>query len=233
MAKDERSYPMLSKANWWKLRDQFRRTLPAAVTPTYLVSLLSLKDDRSAINNVMVPMRALGLIDEEGVPTDLANDWRMDDTYEQACEEMLDRVYPVELRDLLPDKQIDKKIAISWFMKNGVGEPTAKKMVVTFSLLKEADLSKKAESDSRQKPSKSKQNPTKNLPASPKKSTGTSAAIDASPTPILKTEATGAIQSKPDIHIDLQIHISPDSSPEQIEAIFSSMAKHLYRVDGK
>ena len=34
----------------------------------------------------------------------------------------------------------------------------------------------------------------------------------------------------PNLHIDLQIHISPDSTPEQIEAIFESMEKHLYGV---
>ena len=34
--------------------------------------------------------------------------------------------------------------------------------------------------------------------------------------------------NRPNLHIDLQIHISPDSTPEQIEAIFASMAKHLY-----
>lgn len=34
---------------------------------------------------------------------------------------------------------------------------------------------------------------------------------------------------KPSVHIDLQIHISPDASVEQIDAIFASMAKHLYQ----
>jgi Family of unknown function (DUF5343) len=37
---------------------------------------------------------------------------------------------------------------------------------------------------------------------------------------------TGA--PRPSLHIDLQVHISPDSTPEQIEQIFASMAKHLY-----
>lgn len=35
-------------------------------------------------------------------------------------------------------------------------------------------------------------------------------------------------QHRPNLHIDLQIHISPDSTPELIDQIFSSMAKHLY-----
>jgi hypothetical protein len=35
-------------------------------------------------------------------------------------------------------------------------------------------------------------------------------------------------QSSPEVHIDIQIHISPESSAEQIDKIFESMAKHLY-----
>ena len=36
-------------------------------------------------------------------------------------------------------------------------------------------------------------------------------------------------QAQPSLHIDVQVHISPDATPEQIEQIFSSMAKHLYK----
>lgn len=230
MTKENRSFPMLSKANWWKLRDKFKRTLPSAVTSTYLVSLLGLKDDRSAINNVIVPMRTLGLIDDAGIPTDLANKWRMDDTYEQACEEMLANVYPDELRELLPEKQIDEGIATNWFMKNGVGEPTAKKMVRTFALLKEADLSKRIDNNATTNSSRKSGKQVKNVSSTSKKksdSLGTTS-ISAPKQPIGNTTQPG-----PDVHIDLQIHISPDSTPEQIEAIFSSMARHLYKADSK
>ena len=45
-------------------------------------------------------------------------------------------------------------------------------------------------------------------------------------------ESTGShsasVSNRPNLHIDLQIHISPESTPEQIECIFASMAKHLY-----
>lgn len=36
---------------------------------------------------------------------------------------------------------------------------------------------------------------------------------------------------KPKVHIDIQIHISPESSADQIDNIFKSMAKHLYKSD--
>jgi hypothetical protein len=40
--------------------------------------------------------------------------------------------------------------------------------------------------------------------------------------------ATPFNRSTPSVHIDLQIHVSPEASPEQIDQIFKSMAKHLY-----
>jgi hypothetical protein len=43
------------------------------------------------------------------------------------------------------------------------------------------------------------------------------------------TAARGANSSAPALHIDIQIHISPESSAEQVDQIFESMAKHLYR----
>ena len=43
------------------------------------------------------------------------------------------------------------------------------------------------------------------------------------------TEQLNNIQRvDPALHIDVQIHISADAKPEQIEQIFASMAKHLY-----
>ncbi|MEO6045423.1 MAG: hypothetical protein ABIQ47_16100 [Tepidiformaceae bacterium] len=42
---------------------------------------------------------------------------------------------------------------------------------------------------------------------------------DSSPRPIAPT-----------VHIDVQVHIPPDASAEQLDAIFASMAKHFYRA---
>jgi hypothetical protein len=40
--------------------------------------------------------------------------------------------------------------------------------------------------------------------------------------------AIPSVQAGPAIHIDIQIHISPESTAQQIDKIFESMAKHLY-----
>jgi hypothetical protein len=33
----------------------------------------------------------------------------------------------------------------------------------------------------------------------------------------------------PTLHIDVNVHIASDATPEQIDAIFASMSKHLYQ----
>lgn len=76
MAETDKSFPKLPEANWWKLRDLFKRRVPASVTPSYLASALSMSE-RSAKANIIFPFRKIGIIDEEGKPTDLAYDWRV------------------------------------------------------------------------------------------------------------------------------------------------------------
>ena len=34
----------------------------------------------------------------------------------------------------------------------------------------------------------------------------------------------------PSVHINLQIHVSSDATPDQIDKIFESMATHIYRT---
>ena len=41
-------------------------------------------------------------------------------------------------------------------------------------------------------------------------------------------EKHGNSLKQPSIHIDLEIHISPESTLEQIDKVFESIAKHLY-----
>lgn len=63
------------------------------------------------------------------------------------------------------------------------------------------------------------------------------APVTASEPPVVVPPAAGppAAPSGPNLHIDIQVHISPEASPEQIEKVFESMARHLYgaRKSGK
>ncbi len=53
-----------------------------------------------------------------------------------------------------------------------------------------------------------------------------SSGIIPQPAPVTQEPMTG---SMPSVHIDVQIHISSDCSLGQIDQIFASMGKHLYR----
>lgn len=48
--------------------------------------------------------------------------------------------------------------------------------------------------------------------------------VSSLPAPNISTNSN----EKPSLHIDIQIHISPESTADQIDQIFESMAKHLY-----
>lgn len=45
----------------------------------------------------------------------------------------------------------------------------------------------------------------------------------------LSHQAQGGGQQFPGININLQIHISADATPDQIDQIFASMSKHIYQ----
>ena len=217
-------YPMISERNWWVIRDKFKASVPAVVSPNYVKTLLTLSSDASASSNVIGPLRRMGLIGDDNKPTALANDWRLDNKYKEACDSIVKGVYPTELLDLFPDSTVDRNIAKNWFMGNGVGQGAADKMVALFILLKSGEI-KEMKVSSPKKSTSTTNGAKKQAPSNPQ--------IDIN-LPVDKAPATNinnTSSNRPNLHIDLQIHISPESTPEQIETIFASMAKHFYGAD--
>lgn len=225
---DEEQYPYLAENKWWKLRNLFARSLPSSVTEDYLLTNLNISSKSSA-SHIMKNLRLLGLIDEEGRPTERANEWRMNDQYAAVCEEIRNETYP---RHLL-EASLERDALVQWFMRNkGVGRGTAGSYIPIFNILREADptageeilVRKKKRSTSR-KQSKSLQN-TKTV--TPKPATDGNAAKQIVEPPLPKPHLPSAPPT-PSVHIDVQIHISPDATASQIDQIFESIAKHLYQ----
>ncbi|MDR0797608.1 MAG: DUF5343 domain-containing protein, partial [Nitrososphaerota archaeon] len=125
---DKTTFPKLSEKTWWILRNKFKTSMPTAITNGYVKTLLTLSNDISANSNVILPMKHLGLIDNENKPTQLANDWRIDEKYSSVCDTIVKTVYPQELLDLFPDTTVDKKSATNWFMEHRVGKAAAGQM---------------------------------------------------------------------------------------------------------
>ena len=195
---------MISEKSWWQLRNQFKKTIPSVVNVSYLKSLLSLNSDQSA-RNILAPLRQMGIIDADGKPQPRATDWRSDAKYPDVCSAIIAEIYPQELLDLFPDTQVDNATAKSWFMEA------------------DADVTKTTTAPKKAKTNKPQKSVLADNGANPV-SVPPMPAVDAN-APIMPTVAASPT---PSVHIDLQIHISPDASPDQIDSIFASMAKHLY-----
>lgn len=226
---DKQIYPMIFEKSWWQLRNQFKKTIPSVVNVSYLKSLLSLNSDQSA-RNILAPLRQMGIIDADGKPQPRATDWRSDAKYPDVCSAIIAEIYPQELLDLFPDTQVDNATAKSWFMDTcSLGDNAAGKITSTFSMLKsgqikaDADVTKTTTAPKKAKTNKPQKSVLADNGANPV-SVPPMPAVDAN-APIMPTVAASPT---PSVHIDLQIHISPDASPDQIDSIFASMAKHLY-----
>lgn len=226
------TYPKISKKIWWLLRERFKKTIGSVVTPTFVISLAPMAD-ASARSNVISPLRELGLLDGDNKPTELASRWRHDEDYAAVCHEIRKKTYPAELVEAFSDPDANQKEQIkSWFMKVGnVGQGAAGMYADTYLLLSQADPTKgdeKTSSTASTRPLKSKSS-VESKKAAKVDAVPLKAAF--APEQVRQDAAESHVPSGhrrgPAIHIDVQVHISPDTSAEQIDRIFESMAKHL------
>jgi hypothetical protein len=213
-----KSYPYLPSKNWWDLRRRFQQTMPARVDPNYLQTVLDIGEGHA--RNLIPQLRAVGLIDDTGKTTPLANDWRDDESYPTACEKILNSVYPQDLRDALPPPSPDQGATERWFSRTlGIGHSASTKMAAFYRLIASGDVTDQAAERTRE----AKQNGgAKRATAKPRM-------------PKTKTHDSGGkakVEKRddgPSLHVDVQVHIPPDATPEQIDRIFAAMAKHLYK----
>lgn len=158
-------------------------------------------------------LKFIGLIDGSGIPTPLWSEYR-GQNHRAVLGQAIRQGYS-ELFALYPDAN-NRPVAdlVHVFSTSSTGgEQVISKTVQTFkTLVDEADF---AATDT---------NGTSALSTGPLHTPAASSM--APPLPMQNLGSTAS--SYPALHIDIQIHISPESSSEQIDKIFESMAKHLY-----
>jgi len=233
-AESRKSYPMLSPTHWWALRKKFRQSIPGVVTDSYLATVLSMAAI-SARANILPFLKTLGLLDPEGKPTDRVKLWRDDDKYEAVCQAMLKEVYPDELIAAITDAKSERAKLERWFAStSGVGEAASKRMAATYALLLEADPGAQPDAERKAQPpkkaserlgAKAKELNSNKIQQQPKKDPRSSQSDDSSG----QSPKQPPRSSFPEVNINLQIHISADASSDQIDQIFASMSKHLYK----
>lgn len=139
MPNDSESAPVLTGQVWWSLRDRFVQKLPASMNAGYLISALNMQEVTA--RTVLANLKKLALLDENGVPTDLANRWRDDSEYPAVCEEILAAAYPTELREAAPGPKPDSAVASRWFQqRHRMGKGAADNAARTYVLIASGDL---------------------------------------------------------------------------------------------
>lgn len=224
MTANKKSYPMLSKKVWWQLRKKFKQSIPGTVTTSYLVALLDMKEN-SARNNVLPYLEQLGIIDNEGKTLHRARQWRDDAQYPDVCKEIREKIYPKDLLDAAPNPSEDKDAASRWFANNtGTGQTAVSKMVGVYSLLMDADVNTESTAHAKTETSNTKK------ASAPKKSRASETKNVNDPSGKSLRRGDSSVNG-PGVYINLQIHVSSDATPDQIDQLFASMAKHIYRKE--
>lgn len=218
----KKSYPLLPVAHWWTLRDKFKQSIPGVVTANYLATALNTQP-RSARNNVLPYLKDFGLIDDEGKTTDLAKAWRDDKQYPDVCRKIQTRIYPEELVAAISNPGEDRGNVERWFAnETGAGRGAVRRMAGIYIVVSEADASKNA---GKQVKPKAKIPTKKSTEKLGKEIKASHPLKQGKPENVTNGHAPVA----PGLNINLQIHISADATPDQIDKIFESMARHIYK----
>ena len=160
-------------------------------------------------------LKQVGFLDSSGSTTSLWQEYR-GDNHRNALGKGIKSAYP-ELFDTYPDacNRGDAELESFFRSQTDNSEDVVKRITSTFkALCSLADISTEPSLDAEPPNQAANEN------------NGKAAVPDAAAKPKQTTERPG-----PSVHIDIQVHISPESSLEQIDQIFSSMAKHLYKSD--
>jgi hypothetical protein len=219
----KRSYPYMSPATWYSLRGKLVQSLPRAINADWLASVLDISEKGAA--NLLPQVRTLGLIGEGGAPSEIAVELRDDETYATACRQILDSIYPGELVDAYSDPETELARVATWFMRNArTGQRMAEFQARLYLTLLRADPNAEA-AQVRRRTAKAASSTAGGTSRAAKKATP---AVKKTAPPAQRRDTPPFERQVPTLHIDLQIHIAADASEDQIEAVFSSMAKHLY-----
>ena len=159
--------------------------------------------------SLLTALRFIGLVDQASAPTDIWRRYR-GANHGQVLANAIRDGYK-ELYAVYPDAHSRPATEIEHVISttSSAGKQAITKTVRTFqNLCAEADFSASGETSS--SPIIGTTDPeTRHISSIPTIANGTTVA--------------------PSLHIDIQVHISPEASPEQIDKIFESMAKHIYK----
>jgi len=227
---DKIRYPQIPSTVWWGVRSILQKTPSVTVDERLLGVQLGVQEvaARAYINE----LKSVAILTEDGKATSIAQKWRIDDTYREAVDQIINTVYPEGLIHLAPAGSAERQKVVSWFLREGLGQGAAGNKAATYLLLSSPTpnetyraTSKPAQGEGNQRVRSPRNSPNE----SPKNS---DISKDASSHRGGERKApSGRVSSDfLPLNINVQIHISADAGTEQIESIFQAMRRYLYDV---
>lgn len=218
-------YPQIPSTVWWGVRSILQRTPNATLDERMLGVQLGVQE--AAARAYITELRAVGIINEDGKATPLAQKWRLDETYAEAVEQLIQDSYPEGLIHIAPPGEAERQKVVSWFQREGLGQGAAGNKAATYLLLssptpneapRAGTKSPSAEAQPRSRPARQSSSPARTKDDSGKTPGGRS-----------NGGQRGAVgEGGVPLNVNIQIHISADAGTEQIESIFQAMRRYLY-----
>jgi hypothetical protein len=133
------SFPQLPSKVWWRLRDQFKKTVPNTLTDTYLASILEVEP--RAASTYLRDLRIIGLVDENNKVLDIAYAWRDDEKYAETCQALMREIYPSELIEIAPPPKPNRSTVSRWFQNSAkLGSGAANNKAAFYLLMQRETL---------------------------------------------------------------------------------------------
>jgi len=226
---DKNRYPQIPSTVWWGVRAVLNRTPSATLDERLLGVHLNVQE--AAARAYINELRSVGILTEDGKATQLAHRWRLDESYSDAVNELVNANYPEGLVHIAPPGEAERQKVVTWFKREGLGDGAAGNKAATYLLLssptpneapKPATKAAQVDGAAGTRPGR-RQATNSRRPAS---------AVDV-PTLVRdgsergNSPATRGPDSFP-LNVNVQIHISADAGTEQIESIFQAMRRYLY-----
>lgn len=214
---DKPGFPQIPGRVWWGVRDLINNRPKMKFDDGNLAATLNVQP--VAARQYLAELKRVGLLDDQGAPTELGEKWRHDEGYEEAIAGILASAYPEGLVSIAPPGSADRTAVERWFSHSGLGAGTAKNKAGTYLMIandRPGEVKVRASTPRAEK-------------APPAMKPPKSVAAKLSDTREAKppSQERGASSTSFPLNLNLQIHISADASTDQIESIFAAMKKYL------
>lgn len=222
---DKTRYPQIPSTVWWGVRSILQRTPNATLDERLLGVQLGVQE--AAARAYLVELRSVGIINEDGKATALAQKWRLDDTYAEAVDELIQDTYPEGLIHIAPPGEAERQKVVSWFLREGLGQGAAGNKAATYLMLSSPAPNEAARPGSKPAPdARSRSGPVRQSSSPAARSKEVSGKAPARRT--TGNQRTNSGGEGVPLNVNIQIHISADAGTEQIESIFHAMRRYLY-----